>query len=416
MAHDVFISYSSKDKPISDGICANLEAAGIRCWIAPRDIHPGEDWPKAITTAISNSKVMVLVFSASSNSSDDVSREIILAANHKLVIIPFKIEDIEPEPGKQYYLARTHWLEAMNPPTLEQIQSLVETVRSVLPIVIPEGIIQAKPVGRPPAGLPHAAMKSPSRPWYLWVIGLLVIALLGMFFWPKLQGMIASPKATVPSAGTAILQPTQTSLPTATATETLVPSATPTTGTVTGFVKWGEQPYEGVALLMCTDPVYGICKEPFYETITDAQGGYTFSGVEPGTYTIIPDAPGEELNNVHLPYWDSPEFQVGAGETVLREDMGYVKFTLNVYAPVKSADGSVTLHWGASPSNSYWCEILDYYFSEYGSCRENINTKNYSSTSVKTKPLPPGKYFYIVCDDSFGGSGESCGVGRFTIP
>jgi hypothetical protein len=170
MAHDVFISYSSKDKPISDGICANLEAAGIRCWIAPRDIQPGEDWPKAITTAISNSKVMVLVFSASSNSSDDVSREIILAANHKLVIIPFKIENIEPEPGKQYYLARTHWLEAMNPPTLEQIQTLVETVRSVLPIVIPEGIIQAKPVGRPPAGLPHAAMKSPSRPWYLWVI------------------------------------------------------------------------------------------------------------------------------------------------------------------------------------------------------------------------------------------------------
>jgi hypothetical protein len=133
MTHDVFISYSSKDKPIADGICANLEAAGIPCWIAPRDIAPGEDWPTAITTAISGSKVMVLVFSANSNSSADVSREIILAANHKLVIIPFKIEDIEPEPGKQYYLARTHWLEAMNPPTLEQIQSLVETVRSVLP-------------------------------------------------------------------------------------------------------------------------------------------------------------------------------------------------------------------------------------------------------------------------------------------
>jgi hypothetical protein len=45
---------------------------------------------------------------------------------------------------------------------------------------------------------------------------------------------------------------------------------------------------------MCTDPVYGICKEPFYETITDARGGYTFSGVESGTYTIMPDAPGED--------------------------------------------------------------------------------------------------------------------------
>jgi hypothetical protein len=109
MAHDVFISYSSKDKPIADAACANIEAAGIRCWIAPRDIAAGEDWPTAITRAISQSRIMVLVFSASSNSSEDVSREIILAANNRLVIIPFKIDNVEPEPGKQYYLARTHW-------------------------------------------------------------------------------------------------------------------------------------------------------------------------------------------------------------------------------------------------------------------------------------------------------------------
>src|SRR3989337_1405691 len=134
MAHDVFISYSSKDKPIADGICASLEADGIRCWIAPRDIAPGEDWPTAITKAISESAVMVLVFSASSNSSADVGREIILAANRNLVIIPFKIENIEPEPGKQYYLARTHWLEAMNPPTRQQIQSLVKIVTSIIPV------------------------------------------------------------------------------------------------------------------------------------------------------------------------------------------------------------------------------------------------------------------------------------------
>jgi hypothetical protein len=41
MAHDVFISYSSHDKPIADAVCAGLEAAKIRCWIAPRDMLPG---------------------------------------------------------------------------------------------------------------------------------------------------------------------------------------------------------------------------------------------------------------------------------------------------------------------------------------------------------------------------------------
>jgi hypothetical protein len=413
MTHDVFISYSSKDKPIADGICASLEAEGIRCWIAPRDIRPGEEWPKAITTAISSSRVMVLIFSTSSNSSDDVGREIILAASSKLVIIPFKIEDIEPEPGKRYYLAQTHWLEAMNPPTREQIQSLVDTVKAVVPATTPDGFISPKPVNISTRKQPVPAQKRNPQSWAVWVIGILVIVILGILFLPKLQGLIASPKATGTPSGTAIPQPTQTALPSATPSETPIPSATPTTGTVTGFVKWGEQPYEGVALLMCTDPVYGICKEPFYEAVTDAQGGYTFSGVEPGTYTIMPDAPGEELNNVHLSYWDSPEFQVVAGETLNREDMGFVKFTLNVYEPVKLADGSVTLHWGASPSNSYFCEIFDYYFTEYGSCRENINTKNYSSTSVKSKPLPPGKYFYLVCDEA---SEQKCGVGRFSIP
>ena len=44
MAHDVFISHSSKDKQTADAICHYLEQNGIRCWIAPRDILPGEDW------------------------------------------------------------------------------------------------------------------------------------------------------------------------------------------------------------------------------------------------------------------------------------------------------------------------------------------------------------------------------------
>src|SRR3989337_1800714 len=167
MAHDVFISYSSKDKPIADGICASLEADGIRCWIAPRDIAPGEDWPTAITKAISESAVMVLVFSASSNSSADVGREIILAANRNLVIIPFKIENIKPEPGKQYYLARTHWLEAMNPPTREHIQALIERVRVLVPPVAESGIVQPSAVSPPAQELlpvqPPSTSQEPGR-------------------------------------------------------------------------------------------------------------------------------------------------------------------------------------------------------------------------------------------------------------
>jgi hypothetical protein len=186
MTHDVFISYSSKDKPIADAICNSLEGAGVRCWIAPRDIAPGEIWPKAITRAISQSRAMVLVFSTSSNSSEDVSREIILAANSKLVIIPFKIENIEPEPDKQYYLANTHWLDAMNPPTKEQIDFLVKRVVSFIPATRKEesksGISGSEPqaVIAPIKAPPLTRNRSRWRP--MWISGVFIV-LLSLAIW-----------------------------------------------------------------------------------------------------------------------------------------------------------------------------------------------------------------------------------------
>ena len=76
MAHEIFISYSVKDKEIADAICTHLEARGLPCWVAPRDILPGVTWGEAIVNAIHESKVMVLVLSSSSNDSGQVLREV----------------------------------------------------------------------------------------------------------------------------------------------------------------------------------------------------------------------------------------------------------------------------------------------------------------------------------------------------
>src|SRR5438874_387477 len=70
MAHDVFISHASQDKAIADNACASLEAHGIRCWIAPRDVQPGRSFAGEITRAIEASKAMVLIFSAHTKISD----------------------------------------------------------------------------------------------------------------------------------------------------------------------------------------------------------------------------------------------------------------------------------------------------------------------------------------------------------
>jgi hypothetical protein len=42
MAHDVFVSYSSRDSATALAVVSALETAGIRCWMAPRDIKAGD--------------------------------------------------------------------------------------------------------------------------------------------------------------------------------------------------------------------------------------------------------------------------------------------------------------------------------------------------------------------------------------
>ena len=94
MVHDVFISHSAQDKAVADAVCAAFEEDGIRCWVAPRDVRPGRSFPGEITRAIQQSKVMVLIFSRHSNSSEQVLREVQLAVDSHLPIVRLRIEDV----------------------------------------------------------------------------------------------------------------------------------------------------------------------------------------------------------------------------------------------------------------------------------------------------------------------------------
>lgn len=132
MAHDVFISHSSKDKVMADAICAGLEAHGIRCWIAPRDVQPGEEWTKAIVDAITECKVFLLVFSANTNNSSQIVKEVDCATRDQKTIIPFRIEDIDPTGSMKYYLGSLHWLDALTPPIDIQIDHLGDYIKHIL--------------------------------------------------------------------------------------------------------------------------------------------------------------------------------------------------------------------------------------------------------------------------------------------
>lgn len=129
---DVFISYSSKNGPETASICQGIEAAGIGCWIAPRDILPGESYPSAIVRGIRACTVFVIVFSASANLSPHVRREVERALSLGKYIIPIRLDDTALSNDMEYLISSCHWLDAIAPPLQKHIDRLVSTVRSFL--------------------------------------------------------------------------------------------------------------------------------------------------------------------------------------------------------------------------------------------------------------------------------------------
>lgn len=93
--HFVFISHSHVDREVADTLCRTLEEAGMRCWVAPRDVQPGREWRPSIIEAIERCQVMILVFSDEANRSPQVSREVEVAFEEGKTIIPFRIENTE---------------------------------------------------------------------------------------------------------------------------------------------------------------------------------------------------------------------------------------------------------------------------------------------------------------------------------
>lgn len=140
MSHDVFISYSKKDMSMAEAVCHALEVAGVPCWMAPRDVHPGHDWRESIIEALQSCRVTVLILSHNASDSSDVRSEVGVAFDDDKVIVPFQIEPIEPKelhPGLRLSLASTHWLDASAPPVEQHMKWLVRAVARVLKVPAP---------------------------------------------------------------------------------------------------------------------------------------------------------------------------------------------------------------------------------------------------------------------------------------
>jgi TolB-like protein len=109
--HDVFVSYASHDAAVAQKVCAALEAAGFKCWIAPRDVVPGTLYADGIVGAIDESRVLVLILSKDAVASAHVGRELERAASKRHPIIALRTDTAPLTRAFEYFLNQSQWIE-----------------------------------------------------------------------------------------------------------------------------------------------------------------------------------------------------------------------------------------------------------------------------------------------------------------
>jgi hypothetical protein len=106
-----FISHSRKDEPTAVLVYDGLVARGVNCWISCNDVRPGRNYQDEIAGALDDCSAVILIWSANANSSPEIQKEIGLAAQNNILVIPLKIDNSMPTRGFKYNLVTTQWTE-----------------------------------------------------------------------------------------------------------------------------------------------------------------------------------------------------------------------------------------------------------------------------------------------------------------
>jgi len=127
----VFISFVSKDTKIATTICQAIEGSGAACWIFSRDVKAGENFAEAIIKAIQNAKIMVLVFSSNTNNSGEIKKELAIASQNGLVVIPVRVEDVLPSGAFAFELSTRQWTDLFQDGDMA-MELLVKRIAAIL--------------------------------------------------------------------------------------------------------------------------------------------------------------------------------------------------------------------------------------------------------------------------------------------
>jgi len=105
--YSCFMSYASEDQPFVEQLHSDLEAEGVRCWLAPIDLNPGDRFPQHIEDAIRHHDKLIVVLSQYSIQSGWVEHEVNLALEKQhsgeIILFPIRLDTA-------YLSSRADWV------------------------------------------------------------------------------------------------------------------------------------------------------------------------------------------------------------------------------------------------------------------------------------------------------------------
>ncbi len=214
-----FISHAKADQKRAQEIAAALEERGLKCWIAPRDVRPGQSYGDEIIRGIEKSRCFILVLSKASNESPFVAREVERAISKRKSVFPIRVEDVEPSSALELFVSSTQWIDAFS-----RDDAAIDRLANLLAAEEGHG-------GAPSANAPRLASPARSSGWVRPALlggAVLLGGLIGAFLWDTYRKTPGSqpPPASVPSASR--VEPAQAPQPTSASAPAEQKLATPT--------------------------------------------------------------------------------------------------------------------------------------------------------------------------------------------
>ena len=111
MAGEIFISYRRADQPFARLLHSQLRAEGVEAWYDAQ-VGAGEDWRITTAKALEDSQIFVLLFSENAAQSSDIVKELAVATHEKKLVVPVRLQNVEPKGAFLYELASRNWVNA----------------------------------------------------------------------------------------------------------------------------------------------------------------------------------------------------------------------------------------------------------------------------------------------------------------